>query len=137
MNAIFTVMGEPVGKARPRVTKFGHAYTPEKTVLYENLVKLEYERQCGAEKIQKPNMVALNVTAYFGIPSSASKKKRKEMLCGYTRPTKKPDCDNIFKTVADALNGLAYDDDSQVVSASIEKYYSDSPRIEVTVGSIE
>ena len=135
MKAEFTVMGEPVGKARPRVTRMGHAYTPEKTVLYENLIKMEFERQCGEQRVHKPDSVELSVVAYFQIPSSASRKKRGEMENGYIRPTKKPDADNLLKCVGDALNGLAYDDDSQVVQCHVEKWYSDTPRIEVTVRS--
>ena len=45
MSIVFTVLGEPVGKARQRVTRFG-TYTPEATTMYENLIKTEYRRQC-------------------------------------------------------------------------------------------
>jgi Holliday junction resolvase RusA-like endonuclease len=52
------------------------------------------------------------------------------------RPTKKPDADNILKAVLDALNGLAYNDDSQIVSARIEKLYSDNPRVEIVISNL-
>ncbi|WP_334299865.1 RusA family crossover junction endodeoxyribonuclease [Anaerobutyricum hallii] len=52
------------------------------------------------------------------------------------RPTKKPDLDNVIKSILDALNKVAYHDDTQIVSLSMEKFYSDSPRVEVTINSI-
>jgi len=131
--ATFTVPGEPTGKARPIVTKSGYAFTPQKTVLYENLIKLEFERQCGSSMIPKPIPVELEVFAYYSIPKSASLKKQKLMRQGVIRPIRKPDTDNILKIVADSLNKIAYDDDSQIVRCSIEKYYGEEPRIIVGV----
>lgn len=137
MRASFSVAGEPTGKARPRVTRTGHAYTPEKTVLYENLIKMEYESQCGDAYCEKDVPVALSISAFYGIPKSATKRKREEMLAGEIRPTKKPDADNLAKLVGDALNGIAYYDDSQIVQCYVEKFYSDKPRVDVIVRSFE
>ena len=67
---------------------------------------------------------------------STSKKKRQQMLAGLIRPTKKPDLDNVIKSILDALNKVAYHDDTQIVSLSVEKFYSDSPRVEVAISSI-
>lgn len=39
------------------------------------------------------------------------------------RPDKKPDADNILKAVLDALNGVAYEDDRQVVEVLCIKKY--------------
>jgi Holliday junction resolvase RusA-like endonuclease len=69
-----------------------------------------------------------DITALFSIPKSASKKLQEKMLSGAVRPTKKPDCDNIIKAVLDALNGVAYYDDSQVVKICIRKRYDTNPR---------
>jgi Holliday junction resolvase RusA-like endonuclease len=87
-TAIFTVPGEPTGKARPRVVR-GHAFTPEKTVLYENLIKTEYERQCGRAIFEGP--VGVRMICYFGLSGSDSRKKRQAKVEGVIRPTKKPD----------------------------------------------
>ena len=59
------------------------------------------------------------------------------MLCEEIRPTKKPDGDNILKAVADALNGVCYKDDKNIVKMSIEKFYSDMPRIDVIIQEVE
>jgi len=53
------------------------------------------------------------------------------MLMGFARPKKKPDCDNIAKIICDALNGIVYHDDSQVVDLEIRKYYSDEPKVKI------
>ncbi len=113
MEKRFTVPGEPVGKGRPRFSKTGNfvkTYTPEKTVSYENLVKIEYERQCGHEAFSKGVPLVMEIDAVFAIPKSAGKKRSREMREDIIRPTKKPDVDNIMKIIADSLNGVAYYD---------------------------
>ena len=131
---IFTVPGEPQGKARARVGKFG-AYTPEKTVNYENLVKLCYLEQSKDNKISdKP--LEVQIIANYSIPKSASKKKKESMLLGDIRPTKKPDIDNIAKVILDSLNKIAYQDDTQVVYMVLAKHYSETPKVVVTIQEI-
>ena len=127
----FTVPGEPKAKARPRVTKGGITYTPKDTVIYENLVKMCYRQQVGKFAGADNAPITLHIDAYFTIPKSTSQKKRREMLAGVIRPTKKPDGDNIYKIVADSLNGIAYKDDSQIVDCIVRKWYADVPRVEV------
>lgn len=75
--------------------------------------------------------VRAEITAYYGIPKSASKRTRADMLSRYIRPAKKPDLDNVAKIVLDSLNGLAYKDDAAVVELVVEKFYSETPRVEV------
>ena len=125
-----TVPGEPVAKGRPRVTKWG-TYTPEKTKNYETLVKELYFMKHGQTLLE--GELSIQVKAYFKIPKSTSKKKRKLMMDKCIRPTKKPDIDNILKIIGDSLNDIAYKDDKQIVKASIEKYYSEEPRVEVEI----
>lgn len=129
----FVIPGEPVGKGRPRFTRNGHAYTPEATASYQTLVKLEYERQVDAEPFAKGVPLVLTINAMYAIPASTSKKQRQLMLSGAIFPTKKPDCDNIIKIIADALNGLAYYDDSQLSTVSVVKRYDPMPRVEVWI----
>lgn len=133
----FTIPGEPQGKARPRVVRTGgvsRAYTPEKTVNYENYVKLEFQRQCGVPFVMGP--LSVEIVACFGVPASASKKKTAAMLAGQVLPTKKPDCDNIIKIICDALNGLAYKDDAQIVHVSIRKKYAAIPHVDVSITEV-
>lgn len=129
----FTIPGEPTGKARPRVTKWG-THNTEKTILYENLVKMCYQEQCGGYT-EKPLVAVISV--YYGIPKSTPKKNIKPMLDGEIRPCKKPDCDNIAKIVMDALNGIAYKDDTQVYLLMVEKFYSEKARVEVEITEVQ
>jgi Holliday junction resolvase RusA-like endonuclease len=108
------IPGKPMGKQRPRVMKSGITYTPKETVNYETLVKQLYITHHSGELLG--GSVHMGIVAYFDIPKSAPKKNRELMLKGEILPTKKPDMDNIVKIIADALNGLAYHDDSQIVS---------------------
>ena len=78
----------------------------------------------------------MDIKAFFKIPKSTSKKQKERMLTGEIRPTKKPDMDNIVKAVADALNGIAYEDDKQIIECSIKKYYTEEERIEVEIENI-
>lgn len=127
------IPGQPCAKQRPRVCN-GHAFTPAKTVNYETLVKQLYITQNFRQQID--GEIIMRVMAFFEIPKSASKKAREAMITGYTRPTKKPDWDNVGKIISDALNGLAYHDDSQIVTATVEKWYSENPRVEVELEEV-
>ena len=131
MKVRFTIPGPPKGKGRPRMTKLGHTYTPQDTANYENLVKVEYQRQCGAARFGDDEYVDLRIIAYYPIPTSASKKRQRMMAEGVLRPAKKPDQDNVLKIVADSLNHIAYKDDVQVVDAQVRKFYSTNPRVVV------
>lgn len=133
MQTIFTVDGEPQGKARPRFTRGGLAYTPKKTVEYERAIKNAFI-DAGGTMTNLPVTVSIN--AYYKIPASATKKKAVQMMSGEILPTKKPDTDNIAKAVCDALNGVAYHDDAQVCILHVKKFYSTEPSIMVTVTEI-
>ena len=133
MKVKFTILGEPKGKGRPRMTREGRTYTPKETVQYENLVRLEYRRQCRDFKFDRYTPLDARITAYYTIPKSVSKKKRQAMLDRKIRPLKKVDCDNLVKVVLDSLNEIAYHDDVQVVDCLVRKFYSDNPRVVVTI----
>ena len=131
-----SIPGEAVGKGRPKFSTFNGravAYTPEKTVNYENLVKICYKQQCSEKPFDKDVQLKAVIIAYFAIPKATSKKKRELMLQGFIRPTKRPDLDNVVKACLDALNGIAYYDDSQIVELSVAKEYSEEPRTELYI----
>ena len=136
MQIDFTIPGEPCAKGRPRFTRQGHAYTPEKTVNFETLVKYEYINQCDKYRFDDNAQLALDVVAYRSIPRSTSKKKRTLMEAGVILPITKPDWDNIGKIVSDALNGIAYRDDSQVVDSRVRKIYSNEPRTVIRIWQV-
>lgn len=138
-QAIFKVPGKPQGKGRPRASVIGgHARmrTPTETVQYENWIKLCYQRSCGNSRFAAP--IVLEVNAYFGVPKSYTKKRRALCVQNLERPTCKPDMDNIVKAVADALNGVAYRDDSGIVEIHVAKRYGPEEMLHVRItGDLE
>lgn len=130
------IPGKPMGKQRPRfMRKTSITYTPKETINYETLVQQLYISKFKNLRFEGP--LKMNIAAYFGIPKSKSKKAHERMLAGYELPTKKPDMDNIIKIVADALNGIAYYDDCQIVQCKVEKFYTMDPRVEIEIQELE
>lgn len=132
-----TVPGEPVGKGRPRVTVRGghaHGYTPAKTAQYERAVRQAYNLSyCGADALTTP--VELQITAYMPIPESWPRSKKAAALAEVILPTVKPDADNIGKIICDALNGVAYQDDKQIIALKVKKLYGAWPHVDVEIWS--
>jgi Holliday junction resolvase RusA-like endonuclease len=123
-----------MGKGRPKFSRRGNfvsTYTPEKTSNYETLVKWYFVDAATGERLEGP--LRVDILAYFPIPKSTSKVKSENMRKGAIRPTSKPDWDNIGKIICDAINELAYKDDSQIVDGRVQKFYSDNPRVEVEI----
>ena len=98
---------------------------------------MEYLAQCQDFRFPDDMMLDMRIKAYYSIPKSASKKKKAAMLAGKIRPTKKPDMDNVVKIIADSLNQIAYRDDTQIVDCQCRKFYSENPRVEVIIKSVE
>lgn len=141
---LFRVNGIPQGKARPRFTKGGRAYTPQKTRRYEEAVReaaLLAAQAQGFVKHDKDTPLEACVTAWFPVPASWPKKKRAAALSGVLYPTGKPDADNIAKAVLDAVNGIAFHDDKQIVSLTVRKRYTfrddNCPRVVVHIAPME
>lgn len=135
----FEVLGTPVGKSRPKfstVNGRAMAYTPAKTANYETLVRLSYQQKYAGCMFDKDIPLRAIIRAFFPIPKSASKKKAAEMIEGRIRHTKKCDADNIAKACLDALNGIAFYDDSQVCELSISKFYGDTPKVEIIIDEV-
>lgn len=131
MRISITVPGEPVAKARPRFTRNGHVYTPKKTAVYEQQIRLYAITAMRGKKILT-GAVRLSVSAFFGIPKSWNLTQKAKAMSGALRHTKKPDGDNVLKSVKDAMNGIVYADDSQIDDSRIIKRYG-IPRTEIIV----
>lgn len=134
MKIDFEIPGKVQAKQRPRFNgRF--AYTPEKTLEYENWVKTCYSMKYPVMQLTGP--LKVTIITYFAIPKSTSKKKAKQMLDYEILPTVKPDTDNIAKSILDSLNGIAYLDDKQVVNLQVEKYYAETSSVSVKIEEIE
>ncbi|MDR1627701.1 MAG: RusA family crossover junction endodeoxyribonuclease [Oscillospiraceae bacterium] len=136
MKISFTILGIPQGKERPRFTRFGKAYTPPKTKFYEETVRANYKRLIRHKFSENAPLIS-EITAFYKIPKSASKKLQKKMLNGEIKPTVKPDGDNVIKIILDALNGVAFYDDAQVCKILFEKKHGEMPKVCVKIEDLE
>lgn len=98
--AEFTIWGQPRPKERPRRGKGGHFYTPRTTTTHETAVLDAFELAAPMWDATL-DLVRLEVDAHFEAKVIS-------------------DGDNVFKLVADALNGRAYRDDKQVKQGEFE-----------------
>ena len=131
----FTVPGDPRGKGRPRfsrVGKFTKTYTDPKTRMYEEKIASAARLATFPhEPLETP--VAVYMEINVPIPTSYSKKRKEACLLGFEMPCKKPDIDNCAKGVLDAMNGIIYKDDVQVIRLSLQKHYSTEPGVYIMV----
>ena len=129
MRVSFTVIGNPVPKARARTVRKGGrtwSFTPKKVAVWEKVVKAEAVKHFD-EPFNGP--VALALAFYMKRPKSRKKDN-------YVMTT--PDLDNLEKAFLDGLNEVAYKDDKQVVVKSAVKRYivTGEPRVEVVVSAL-
>ncbi len=129
----FEVFGEVIGKGRPRFTRSGRTYTPKKTSGYERTIKTAY---LNKYTYLSKKSLRIKICAYLEVAKSHSKVKKTKMLNNLLQCTKKPDIDNIVKVVLDALNKVAYQDDTQVVELVAIKRWSNESRLKVIIEEI-
>ena len=109
----FTLEGEPVPKARPRVLRNGHVYTPKRTVDYETALRLAAR---AAFFVYPTDQKGLVVSALFG------------------RTAMRGDLDNLLKSLLDAMQGIIYVDDRQVWGfKDVAQFRAETPFTEATV----
>ncbi len=133
----FKIPGKAQAKQRPRMGRSGIVYTPKETLVYENYVKMcysDYAKQFGW--LPYENQVRAEIEVLVAVPKSDSKTKKKAKIEGMIRPTVKPDCDNLAKSILDSLNKLAYHDDRQVVELFVKKYYAENAEVRVRLTEV-
>lgn len=140
MRIFFTIDGAPVAKGRPRFARMGRGirtYTPPRTEAYEALVRTAARSAMGTmHPLGGP--LHVSVEAVMPIPVSWSKKKREAAADGGGVPhVKRPDVDNIAKAVLDGLNGIAFEDDAQIINLKAFKRYGEVPRVHVMIEEVE
>lgn len=142
MELSFIVQGKVQAKQSARFCKIGNyikSYQSQNVIDYANWVKQCFLMSYPEHKAEvfKDKMLAIKTVAYFEIPKSKPKKFQEQAREGLIRPITKPDTDNIGKNIKDALNKIAFPDDSQIVTEIIEKRYSDTPRAEIFIREVE
>jgi Holliday junction resolvase RusA-like endonuclease len=139
-NYFFIVVpGNPIGKARARTVRAGNkfiSFTPKNTRVYEATISHYFAMKYpNIIPLEGPLYITANV--YLQLPKSRDKKKDKEKIdADKLRSTCRPDIDNCLKSFKDALEGLAYRNDSQFVIVHAEKWYSRRQRAEIEIGEV-
>ena len=131
----FDIEGNPVPKGRPRFRRtktFITTYTPKKTLDFEDQVrKASVDAMGPTELLESP--VAVYLYFRLPIPQSYSKKATEACLSGSKRHVKRPDLDNLIKSVLDGMNGVIFRDDSQITSIHATKVYSNVAGVNIVV----
>jgi Holliday junction resolvase RusA-like endonuclease len=147
-----SIPGEPIGWGRPtpvaRLNAAGEPFvmmvTQDQTRQAKAAVRAAF-RKAYPDHRPWTGPVLLRFTAVFAVPKSFNKALREAAARGTLYATKKPDKDNIEKLIKDALNGLVYVDDQQVMGGGLKRYGSparvdisfeqlDSPDVPATPG---
>ena len=83
--------------------------------------------------------LVLSVQVFRPMPKAFSKKKKEQCEQGLLRPITRPDLDNYIKGIKDALSGICWLDDAQIVAYKepFGKFYSSRPRVEVWIKELE
>lgn len=127
---------EPVPKGRPRFHVMRGrvaTFTPYKTKVFENNVADYYKSASKGVSYAKGVPIIVSIEFGMAVPQSTSKKRAGLMLSDNIKHTVKPDVDNLVKAVFDALNGVAWYDDAQIVALNVSKKYVESPHIYITI----
>ncbi len=132
MALTFTVPGEPVPQPRPRVSTrggFARAYVPAKHPVhaYRDAIAAA-ARVAGAGVHGEPVSVVIDFV--WERPKSHM---RKSGVKPDAPVLPRPDLDNTTKAVLDSLNGVAWEDDSQVQRLVVEKSYGPEARTTVRI----
>lgn len=127
----FWIPGTPIAQSRPRFArrgKFVTTYDAEPArnqKAYVKLIGAQYMASKTLERYQRD--IPLCVRLEINVQRPKTKPKR------YILPTSKPDCDNMYKLVTDALESICYEADQQITHVTIQKRYSDNPGVMVFI----
>jgi Holliday junction resolvase RusA-like endonuclease len=132
------IPGDYHGQGRPRTVT--NKFTRKTTTYNPNAKeKKDLQKLIRFLTREKPltGAISVNLTIYRKMQKSLSKKEREAKAKGIIRPTVKPDIDNKIKLILDAMNGIVWEDDNQIVELNAKEYYSDDPRIEAKIFELD
>lgn len=135
----FTVPGPPIGQGRPRFTTIGghvKAYDPapsrEHKETVRSLVIQAMEKKCF-DILPASMPVSVSIKSFRPVPQSKPTWFKRAAALNAVAPLTKPDADNLIKGLLDAMNGIVYADDKQIIDLHYSSAFTDKPRTEVTV----
>lgn len=130
----FIVPGDPKAQGRPRFFRRGvfvGTYDPQDSAAFKQRVAY-FAKMAGLPCLGTP--VSIKARFYLKRPQSLMRQKDPE---GSIFCAKRPDVDNFLKAILDGLNGVAWNDDSQVCRVEIEKLYHEKGGVQRTEIQIE
>lgn len=119
----YFIKSEPVPKGRPRAYK-NQLVTPKKTRLYENTVRMESKIAMLKNSLVEPFSLKYNIQVQL-IFCLSIPKSRKDLSHGDWM-NKKPDLDNLIKSILDGMQDVVFEDDKQIVAIDSRKIYVES-----------
>ena len=131
---LFEITGDPIPQKQTQfLRKSGIAYDPSK----KDKECIQWEVRPFAPEQPLLGPVSVDLTFYFAPPASSSAVRRRQMLNHIIHHTKKPDADNCAYLVTNALKGIFYRDDAQIIDLSIHKRFSERAKTVVKIIAIE
>lgn len=125
---------DPYPSPRPRFSKRGGTYMPSDYTAWKKQFLKEWLKH-SLGKYDTGVAIAVDLKFYIKPPKAIARvKKNQNILKAETwRVVKKPDLDNLEKSVLDSVNGHAYEDDNQISDLHSCKRYSLNPRVEISI----
>ena len=135
MQICFEVPGQPRGKGRPRFARRGNfvkTYTDAATASYEDQIRFYALQAMGSSE---PLKTALEAFIYIRLPVPKSYPKKRVAAClsGLEWPSKKPDWDNVAKSICDGMESIIFVCDSQIVECHVRKVYAATAGVDVLI----
>lgn len=146
----FEILGIPIAKERHRTARIkgkSLSYDPQGEEKERIRNKLKFLLKCAQlsndpiiskEALELPygEKYSLMIESHHPIPKNATKALKMQMEDGMEH-NKKPDWDNVGKFYSDCANGIFYSDDSKIVKANVEKYYSNTPKVWIYISRLD
>ena len=123
------VAGIPAPQGSKTRGRFGGVFESSKRVgPWRDVVQL-----AAADKCERPTEapIALELAFVFGRPASHFKRDGSLRATARPRPTVTPDLDKLVRAIFDALQGIVYRYDAQVVELRASKDYGERPGVRI------
>ena len=124
----FTIFGNPKALKRHRMTRKGHTYDPsakDKNEFIEKAIQYRPNNPYKEPLVMKLVFVFQRPKAHY---VGAVREENRLRIEAPMLRVKRPDIDNLVKFVADAMNGIFYEDDSQISVLEARKEYGHTPK---------
>ena len=95
--------------------------------------QIQWQIRPYAPKEALEGPIQLDLTFFMPIPKGTSKIKARQMANQICHHISRPDLDNLSYLIVNAMKGIIYQDDSQIVDLLLHKRYADEPKTVIKV----